>query len=187
MPAAIHPMQNKPIILYPIGPIDTSILDYLSERISFHLDLSCIIDPEIEVPYHTYNKIRDQYDAKLILKHLLSLCPPDTLKLVGVTKVDLFVPILKYVFGVAQIEGPSSLISLNRLYPQFYDQPPNSDLLMERTEKTAVHELGHTFGLTHCRDRNCVMYSSIRIADTDRKNSRFCPTCHELFKWHLEA
>ncbi len=180
-------MQNKRIILYPIGSVDTSILDYLSESISLHLDLSCRIDPEIDVPYHTFNKIRDQYDAKLILKHLLPLHSPGTLKLLGVTKVDLFVPILKYVFGVAQIEGPCSLISMHRLYPQFYDQPVNSDLLVARTEKTAIHELGHTVGLTHCRDRSCVMYSSIKIADTDRKNSHFCPTCYELFKWHLNA
>jgi archaemetzincin len=58
--------------------------------------------------------------------------------------------------------------------------------LVVRAQKTALHEIGHSLGLTHCRDRRCVMYSSTRIADTDFKQSHYCPTCLELFTWHLE-
>jgi archaemetzincin len=104
----------------------------------------------------------------------------------GVTTVDLFVPILKFVFGLAQIDGPCSIISTHRLRPEFHDSTPDRDLFLARIEKTALHELGHGLGLTHCRDRRCAMYSSTRIQDTDFKRADFCPTCAELFRWHLE-
>jgi len=122
----------------------------------------------------------------LILKDLITHRPEGALKFMGVTQVDLFVPILKYVFGVAQLEGPCSVISLHRLRPQYYEAPPNPDLFIERVKKTALHELSHSLGLTHCRDRSCVMHSSTNIEDTDYKKSLFCPTCFELFTWHLE-
>ena len=137
-------------------------------------------------PKYAYNETRSQYDSKLILRRLLGECPHNTLKFIGVTTVDLYVPILQFVFGLAQIEGKCSIVSLHRLYPQFYSRPPDPDLLLKRVEKTVLHELGHTFGIIHCRDRRCVMYSSTRIEDTDFKQPIFCPTCSELFKWHLE-
>ncbi len=140
----------------------------------------------IEGPEYAFDERRSQYNSKLILKNLIEHFPEDALKFMGVTQVDLFVPILKYVFGVAQLEGPCSVISLNRLRPQFYEAPPNPDLFIERVKKTALHELSHSLGLTHCRDRSCVMHSSTSINDTDYKKSLFCPTCFELFTWYLE-
>ena len=35
-------------------------------------------------------------------------------------------------------------------------------------------EMGHTFGLAHCDDPNCVMWFSNNLAETDRKGTRFC-------------
>jgi len=116
---------------------------------------------------------------------LVQHCSDETLKLIGITKVDLYVPVLKYVFGLSEINGQCSLISLHRLIPQFYENPANHELLLTRAEKTALHELGHAFGLTHCRNRHCVMYSSTKIEDTDFKQPDFCPTCLELVKWRL--
>ena len=169
-----------------VGSVDKSILEYLAECIAARCGLTCKIISRMESPEYAYNETRDQYNSKLILKHLLRQCPNDTLRFIGVTPVDLYVPILEFVFGLAQIEGQCSIISLHRLYPKFYGQLPNPDLVLVRLLKTALHELGHTFGITHCRDRRCVMYSSTRIEHTDFKQSDFCLTCSELFRWHLE-
>lgn len=174
------------VIICPVGPMDKWILEHIAECISTQCGLSCRISSRMENPKYAYNDTRHQYNSKQILKHLLKQCTRETLRLIGVTPVDLYVPILKFVFGLAQIEGQCSIISLHRLYPQFYDQPSNSDLLLARVEKTALHELGHTFGITHCRDRRCIMYSSTRIEDTDFKQPDFCPTCFELFQWYLK-
>ena len=169
-----------------VGLVDESLLEHLAECISTRCGLTCKISSRMESPEYAYNETRCQYNSKLILKHLLRQCPSDTLRFIGVTPVDLYVPILKFVFGLAQIEGQYSIISLHRLCPRFYDQPSNPELLLARLEKAALHELGHTFGITHCRDRRCVMYSSTRIEDTDFKQPDFCLTCFELFRWHLE-
>lgn len=178
-------MSNS-VTICPVGPMDEEILNHIAECISIRCGLSCRISPSLENPRYAYNDTRFQYDSKLILKHLLQRSPHDTLRFVGVTAVDLYVPILQFVFGLAQIEGPCLIISLHRLYPEFYDQPSNRELLLARVEKTVLHELGHTFGITHCRDRRCVMYSSTRIEDTDYKQPDFCPTCFELFQWYLK-
>ena len=178
--------MSKCITICPVGSVEIGVLEHISECISSQYNLTCNIFTGMDNPKYAYNEIRSQYNSKLILKYLLKECPPNTLKFIGVTPVDLYVPILQFVFGLAQIEGKCSIVSLHRLYPQFYGQLPDPDLLLQRVEKTVRHELGHSFGITHCRDRRCVMYSSTRIEDTDFKQPAFCPTCSELFKWHLE-
>ena len=178
--------MSRCVTICPIGTIDRVILEHLIECISARCGIECRISPGMDNPNYAYNEARGQYDSKVILKYLVQNCPPNTLRMIGVTRVDLYVPILKYVFGLAQIDGPCAAISLHRLYPQFYDQPKNFNLLAERVEKTALHELGHTMGLTHCRRRQCVMYSSTRIEDTDFKQPFFCPTCLDLFEWRLK-
>jgi archaemetzincin len=137
-------------------------------------------------PRSAYDKKRCQYNSKLLLGHLVNCCPQDVLSFIGLTSLDLYIPILKYVYGLAQMEGRCCIVSLHRLDPQFYGLPPNPELYRLRAEKTVLHELGHCLGLTHCRNRSCVMYSSTTIAHTDHKKADFCPTCLELFKWHLE-
>lgn len=176
----------KCITICPIGGVDEGVLKHLEERISTHCDLSCTVCRGLEHPKYAYDYGRCQYDSRLILKRLLRCCPEDTTRFLGVTEVDLFVPILRFVYGLAQLDGRCLLVSVHRLRPQFYNLPPKGESLLSRVEKTALHELGHTFGLTHCQDRYCVMHSSSRIEDTDTKQPAFCPTCRELFRWQLE-
>ena len=57
---------------------------------------------------------------------------------------------------------------------------------IEKTEtykdvKEAIHELGHTFGLKHCKN-NCVMKSSQYPSDVDKKLSEFCEDCINKLK-----
>ena len=174
------------VTICPIGSVDREILEHIAKCISLRCGLTCRISMRMENPRYAYDDTRCQYNSKLIIKHLLDQSLQDSFRLLGITSVDLYVPILKFVFGLAQIHGKCSLISLHRLCPKFYDQPSDPDLLLARAEKTALHELGHTLGMTHCRDRRCVMCSSVRIEDTDSKQPDFCLTCFELFQWYLK-
>ncbi len=45
--------------------------------------------------------------------------------------------------------------------------------------KTIVHEIGHSLGLPHCSDPNCIMFFSNWLGDTDRKSKFFCEKCKE--------
>lgn len=173
------------ITICPVGSVDRGVLDFVAAAVQKRALLPCRTAPALENPAYAFDATRSQYDSKTILKRLKRLDNPRSLKILGIADVDLFIPILKYVFGLAEIHGQCAVISLVRLRPQFYDAPPDSELFLARLEKTALHELGHTFGLTHCRDRRCVMCSSTRIEETDAKGLDFCPTCRELLTWHM--
>jgi archaemetzincin len=94
---------------------------------------------------------------------------------------------LNFVFGEARCPGKAALISLHRLRPEFDGRKPNDELLIERTEKEAVHELGHTLGLRHCANPFCVMHFSNSIFDTDRKQSLFCSKCQTKIEGLIDA
>ena len=99
------------------------------------------------------------------------------MRAIGVTRLDLFVPILTLVFGEAELGGRCAVVSLQRLGERFYGLPAREELLRERLVKEAVHELGHTFGLRHCEDWRCVMTSSHAVDRLDVKGQEFCREC----------
>ena len=51
---------------------------------------------------------------------------------------------------------------------------PEGTFCYQRVIKEAVHELGHTFDLRHCRDPQCLMHYCRAIEDVDRKSSDLC-------------
>jgi len=94
-----------------------------------------------------------------------------------VTEVDLFIPILTFVFGEAQLGDTGALVSTHRLRPEFYGMPNDPELLRVRLLKEALHELGHTLGLQHCPDYLCVMSASHSVERIDLKRAGFCKAC----------
>ncbi len=177
---------SRSIFIGPVGYVESETLAHLAAAIQQHTRCACRVAVEQENPLYAFDTIRCQYNSKLILQRLRQVRTGEAAKFLGVTHVDLYVPILKFVFGLAEIKGPCALISLCRLRPQFYDEPADPLRYLARAEKTALHELGHSLGLTHCIERRCVMFSSTRIEDTDRKGAGFCPGCGDLFQWYLE-
>lgn len=122
---------------------------------------------------------RNQHHATLLLASLLRTLPDSSSTLLGITSVDLFVPVLTFVFGQAQLDGPGALLSTFRLRNEYYGLPRDEDLLLDRTIKEAVHELGHSFGLVHCTNQDCVMSSSTYVEEVDMKADWYCPSCQE--------
>jgi len=134
-----------------------------------------------------YAPDRRQYHATLILASLLRHLPDKHTKIVGVTPVDLYIPVLTFVFGQAQLNGPGAVISTYRLRNEFYGLPPDDGLLLERAIKEAVHELGHAFGLVHCPSVSCVMHASSYVEDVDIKGESFCTNCMDTLEAGVET
>jgi len=121
---------------------------------------------------------RGQYYSSAILQQLDRAADSDS-RVLGVTSCDLYVPVLTFVFGEAQLDGNCAVVSTARLADPFYGLPRRDDLLRERLLKESVHELGHTFGLRHCGDWRCVMTSSHAVERLDVKTSEFCARCRK--------
>lgn len=134
-------------------------------------------DPEI-----AFDVSRGQYNSRILLGQLLDEAGAKADKVLGVTAVDLFIPVLTYVFGEAQLDGRSAVVSTHRLDPTVYGLPENLRLLAERLRKEAVHELGHTYNLFHCDDTLCVMRSSTYVEEIDLKSDRFCNRCRDALQ-----
>jgi archaemetzincin len=132
-------------------------------------------------PY--YDKGRKQFYSTLILKEFLKKLPKDAEKALLIVDVDLFIPILTFVFGEAQLGGKVGIVSITRLRQEFYGLPSNAEILQRRLIKEIKHELGHTFGLLHCSFRECVMSFASNILAVDQKGTSFCASCRDfLFK-----
>lgn len=167
-------MAGDKIHLLPLGYQDDALLDAVSRAVESAFGFEAAVCAPLPVPEHAFNEARGQYFSTAILRSLTPFVPPDVLRLLAITDVDLFVSQLNFVFGEAAVDGRVCIISLHRLRPEFYGQAPNERLFIERAMKEAIHELGHTFGLRHCSDPRCVMFFSNTIEDTDRKSAHFC-------------
>lgn len=174
----------KPIHLIPLadgeatGP-DLSLLEVLAAGLARVFQTPCRITPDLFDVCFALDAGRGQYYSTAILQRLQRRCDPDA-RILGVTSCDLFVPVLTFVFGEAQLEGNCATVSLARLREEAYGLPAREDLLRERLLKEAVHELGHTFGLRHCTDWRCVMTSSHAVERLDVKGVDFFVACRRI-------
>jgi len=134
-----------------------------------HLDISEFYDP-----------IRRQYNGDKLLKTIDSINGQENSKSIGLFNVDLFIPILTYIFGQAQLNGKTAIASQFRLSNERYGMPADEELLLQRFTKEVIHELGHTFGLIHCHTPTCVMRSSTYVEDIDQKEVGICSKCRAM-------
>jgi archaemetzincin len=124
-----------------------------------------------------YNPSRRQYDANKLMQMLGALPGEEAVRIIGIYRVDIYIPVLTYIFGQAILGGEKAVASLYRLRNELYGMPKDDNLTITRFTKVIVHELGHSFGLVHCHNPECIMRSSTYVEDIDQKKLRFCPTC----------
>jgi archaemetzincin len=136
-------------------------------------DVAARVSPER--PTDTLDARRGQHASSRVLVWLSERRPARG-RVLGLTDVDLFIPILTFVFGEAQLGGRTAVVSTARLGDAPF-VPGESARIARRLEKEAVHELGHTFGLLHCRDGSCAMARSPSLRHVDAKLPALCRLC----------
>jgi len=169
------------IQLVPLGPLPRGRLDLLQASLHHLLHLEVTQSRE-EIPLvDVFDPRRDQYRSDLLIERLGSVFRTNT-RVLGVTEHDLFIPVLTFVFGEAQLAGRIAVVSSYRLRNEVYGLPANKPLLEDRLLKEAMHELGHTFGLLHCHNPVCVMQQSTYAEMVDLKPATYCAACQELYE-----
>lgn len=165
------------LCLVAIGSVPEEALDWVEDTTAEWFPLPIRRLPPLSIPEGAYDEKRRQYRSVEILKMLAQHAPRDSYRLLGITDVDLAIPMLTFLFGQAQFDGPIAVVSLCRLREEFYGLPPQKSLLRERTAKEVLHELGHTFGLVHCSEPTCAMSLATHIELVDAKTEQYCARC----------
>ena len=171
--------MSKKIVLIPIGPVPSELLSWLADRLAELFDRCVVIGGTTSLPADGYNARRHQYEGDSMLAALESSRYPDADRLLGLTDVDCYTPCLNFIFGLATLCGRTAFVAVPRLRQSFYGLPEEQALFYERALKEVVHELGHTWGLSHCSDASCVMHFSNSLDDTDIKGADLCSRCKE--------
>jgi archaemetzincin len=167
----------KPIHLIPLG-VGLDLVESLAASLARTFHTPCRIRPQtLEIDF-ALDPGRGQHHSTAILQRLERLAEPGV-RVLAITSSDLYVPVLTFVFGEAQLEGGCAIVSTARLREEFYGLPARDDMLRDRLLKEATHEVGHTFGLRHCPDWSCVMASSHAVEVLDVKTADFCRTCRK--------
>jgi archaemetzincin len=131
-----------------------------------------------------FDGLRSQFHSTAILHELARASPPDAVRVLAIVEMDLFIPILTHVYGEAQLGGKACIVSTYRLRDGLGPVASHS-AIEERSIKEALHELGHTFNLRHCRDKACIMHYCHTVRDVDRKEDQLCRYCRILLEDEL--
>lgn len=170
--------ENK-IIISPIGNFDAEIIESVENGINIIFGFQTSILPLLENIGFALDSGRNQYNSTSIIGKLESCAPAYALKVIAITNADLFIPILTHVYGEAQLGGKACIVSTYRLKGSISSIRAGITS-SERIVKEAIHELGHTFNLLHCKDHSCIMHYCRTEQDVDRKSDQLCRYCKIL-------
>ncbi len=178
----------NPIYLLPLGSADRATVSALCPRLEAAFATPVVLREAAGVDIERFfDEHRLQYNSTSIINALndryaaIVAAAPESPRavprLLGVSSEDLFIPILTYVFGEAQLNGRVAVVSYHRLQSERYGLPRDPALLADRLSKEAIHEAGHLYGLLHCSSQDCAMHISTYVEDIDSKAAALCPPC----------
>jgi archaemetzincin len=133
-----------------------------------------------ELPKRAYYRPRGRYRAEILLEVLAELArqrTERTERILGLTSVDISTSKPPHedwgILGLASVGGQACVLSSFRCQRR----AKSSAHAVTRLAKTAVHELGHTFGLEHCPNRGCLMEDGGGSVLTTDRETDLCSAC----------
>jgi archaemetzincin len=167
------PMAQKTLLLVSVGSPTATLLRDMQDPLAAHMGAAVVVSKTaLPSPAYAFNKDRGQYHCNAIMRRLSPMLEPGQAGVMGITDVDLFVPDSPFVFGEADRESHTAVVSLSRLR-----QGADGDHLKRRIQSEVVHQAGHLLGLSYCEDPRCVMFFAQTPQDCDRRQLSPCNQC----------
>lgn len=165
--------------IVPINAVDAAFLRRLGLCLEERFLYSVTVERALVVPRSAVNSSRQQMFVSTLTTKVLRQHPEGGGLLLAITDFDLYKTSHRFVFGDADEQRRTAVVSLHRLRSEFYGEDADDNVLFQRTLKECVHELGHAIGLKHCFNARCAMYYSNSIFETDNKMPHFCEVCEK--------
>ncbi|MBU1077688.1 MAG: hypothetical protein KKH98_10370, partial [Spirochaetes bacterium] len=165
------------IALQPLGTVDKYIIDSAVAGITNLYKVDVTVLKKAELPADAYYEPRKRYRAGKLLDFLDENTDAKYSKIVGLTTKDISTIKGEYydwgILGMGSLGGRACVVSTFRL-----KRKVSKNKMLERLVKVVNHELGHTFGLEHCPEKNCLMQDAKGTVKTvDREQNVFCDSC----------
>jgi archaemetzincin len=174
--SAAHASESRRVVVQPLGPGSSTRAVLVGSALTAFYDVDVVVAPTEALPKAAYYAPRSRYRAEKLLDHLAAL-HGDALRVLGITEVDISTTKGKVfdwgILGLASIDGHACVLSSFRCRRSARDSRHAS----ERLGKTAVHELGHTFGLEHCPTTGCLMRDGGGTVLTTDGERDLCAAC----------
>ena len=170
-------LLKSKIVVVPLGEVDYMLVNRLASALGPVFNRSVDILKGMKMPTEAYNPVRNQYYAGVLLAKLERTKANSREKVIAICEEDLYVPDETYVMGCGDGLSGTAVISLCYIRQEFYGLPEDERKVYPRLYKEAVHQLGHLFDLSECRNPKCVNYYSQMMLDIDSKSEKFCDVC----------
>ena len=181
------------VAIQPLASIDQRICDTVSMAIKKVYGVNVVKIALRPLPQEAFVNIKTaRYRADKLIYWLKAEKPDSVDYILGLTNGDISFtkkdksgktkqPVQRYVdwgiFGLGYQPGASAIVSTYRLTNE------NQEKYIERIQKVALHELGHNFGLPHCKTESCLMQDAAeRIATIDNVRMELCAVCREKLR-----
>jgi archaemetzincin len=148
------------IEVVPLGAVPADLLEQMSRALRLEYGAEVVTARPLALPAADAKAGRLHHRAEPLLDLLSARVPADArpgARVLGVTAADIWATDgegERSVPGIAELGGRTALVSTFALRRQLRDRAQ----VASRLSHTAVHHLGHTFGLHHCSESRCAMF-----------------------------
>lgn len=163
-------------MIQPLGPGSGTAAALVGRALRAFYDVDVGVANVEPLPRAAFYAARGRYRAEKLLEHL-AVQHEDAFRVLGVTAADISTTkgnVADWgILGLASIDGRACVLSSFRCRRSARDTRHAE----ERLGKTSVHELGHTFGLEHCKTHGCLMQDGGGTVLTTDGERDLCADC----------
>ena len=164
------------IVLVPFKGADTGIVNEVQTRLRKRLNAEIRIAQQVYLPSSAYYEKRRRYVADSLLVFLKKYSNSRSEKVLGISAHDISTKKGQHanygIMGLGYCPGESCVISSFRVKRS----SRNKEHFTRRMTVLALHELGHTYSLPHCKNDPCLMRDAEGKMNLDNGES-YCDDC----------